>query len=45
MKALDLGKKEEDYFETAKRFILNDAKSLLDSLLGYDKDNINPRLI
>lgn len=36
------GKKEEDYFETAKRYLLNDTKELLDLLKTYDKDNINP---
>lgn len=37
-----LVKKEEDYFETAKRFLLNDPKDLLEMLKNYDKDNINP---
>ena len=41
VKIIDLNKKEEDYFETAKRYLLNDAKELLDMLKNYDKDNIN----
>jgi dynein heavy chain len=41
VKVLDLGKKEEDYFETAKRYLLNDPKDLLDMLKNYDRDNIN----
>lgn len=40
-----LAKKEEDYFETAKRFLLNDPKDLLEMLKSYDKDNINPAFI
>jgi dynein heavy chain len=40
-----LTKKEEDYFETAKRFLLNDPKDLLEMLRTYDKDNINPAFI
>ncbi len=40
MKNLDLGKKEEDYFETAKKYLLNDPKELLDMLKNYDRDNI-----
>ncbi|KAM3134143.1 Dynein heavy chain 3 [Paramecium bursaria] len=36
------GKKEEDYFETAKRYFLNDPKELLEILRVYDKNNINP---
>jgi len=38
-------KKEDDYFSTAKRFLLNDTKVLLDKLLGYDRDNINQAYI
>ncbi len=41
IKILDLNKKEEDYFETAKKYLLNDPKDLLDLLKNYDKDNIN----
>ena len=29
-------KKEENYFETAKRYLLNDPKELLDILMNYD---------
>lgn len=38
-------KKEDDYFSTAKRFLLNDTKVLLDKLLGFDRDNINQAYI
>lgn len=31
------GKKEEDYFETAKKYLLNDVTSLMKSLTEYDK--------
>jgi len=34
------GKKEEDYFGTAKMFLLNDPKDLLDILMKYDRDAI-----
>jgi hypothetical protein len=34
------GKKEEDYFATAKMFLLNDPKDLLKILFDYKKDNI-----
>lgn len=40
-----LTKKEEDYFETAKKYLLNDSKELLEMLKNYDKDHINPYLI
>ncbi len=33
------GKKEENYFETAKRFLLNDTQKLLDLLILYKKEN------
>jgi len=33
--ALDI-KKEENYFETAKKYLLNDPKDLLDILIHYD---------
>ena len=36
--------KEPDYWETAKKSILNKPK-LLDELLSYDKDNIDPTII
>lgn len=38
-------KKEEDYFETAKKHLLNDSKELLDMLRNYDKDNIPSYII
>jgi len=41
----NIGKKVEDFFETAKRYLLNDPKELLDILKTYDKDNVNPALI
>ena len=41
----NFGKKIEDYFETAKRYLLNDPKELLEILKHYDKDNVNPALI
>lgn len=34
------GKKEENYFETAKRYLLNDTRELLELLMTYDKDTI-----
>ena len=39
------GKKEEDYFETAKKFLLNDVTTLMKELLEYKKESINPALI
>jgi dynein heavy chain, axonemal len=38
-------KKEEDYFETAKKYLLNDSKELLDLLRTYEKNNIPPYII
>lgn len=35
------GKKEENYFETARKYLLNDPRELLDLLMSYDKDAIN----
>ena len=40
MKSNEQGKKEEDYYDTAKKYILNDPKELLDMLINYDRDNI-----
>lgn len=34
------GKKEDDFFGTAKAYLLNDPKDLLDILKNYEKDNI-----
>lgn len=39
------GKKIEDYFETAKRYLLADPKGLLQLLQTYKKENINPKYI
>ena len=39
------GKKEEDYFETSKKYLLNDVTTLMKSLTEYDKENINPNFI
>lgn len=39
------GKKEADFFETAKRYLLNDSKELLDLLKSYDKDSIPQKFI
>lgn len=38
-------KKEEDYFETAKRYLLNDSKELMDLLRTYNRENIPHHLI
>lgn len=39
------GKKEEDYFETSKKFLLNDVTTLMKDLTEYKKENINNALI
>ena len=39
------GKKEEDYFETAKKFLLNDVSTLMKDLTEYKRESINPALI
>jgi len=39
------GKKEEDYFETAKKYLLNDVTTLMKDLTEYKKENINPAFI
>ena len=39
------GKKDENYFETAKKYLLNDTRELLECLLTYDKDNISAATI
>lgn len=36
LKNLD-GKKEEDYFETAKKYLLNDVTTLMKDLIEYKK--------
>jgi len=40
-----MGKKEEDYLETAKLYLLKDTKELLDLLLEYDRNNIKEAYI
>lgn len=48
MKTTEVGggiKKEEDYLETAKKYLLNDSKELLDLLRNYDKNNIPPYIV
>jgi dynein heavy chain len=39
------GKKEEDYFETAKKYLLNDVGLLMKDLTEYKKENINPAFV
>ena len=39
------GKKTEDYFETAKKYLLNDVNTLMKDLIEYKKESINPALI
>lgn len=39
------GKKEDDYFETAKKYLLNDVNALMKDLVEYKKESINPALI
>jgi len=39
------GKKDEDYFETAKKYLLNDVSLLMKSLTEYEKESISPQLI
>lgn len=40
-----IGKKEENYFLTAKQYLLNDPKELLNLLLTFDRDKINPKYV
>ena len=40
-----IGKKEDDYFNTAKKWLLADPKELLDLLMNYKKENINQAYI
>ena len=40
-----IGKKEENYFDTAKKYLLANTRDLMDILVNYDKDNIPPHLI
>jgi len=39
------GKKEDDFFGTAKMYLLNDPKDLLEILKNYEKENINDKQI
>ena len=39
------GKKEDDYFETAKKYLLTDVNALMKDLVEYKKESINPALI
>lgn len=39
------GKKIEDYFSTAKLYLLDNPRQLLELLKGYDRENINPAFI
>jgi len=41
----DSGKKVPDFFGTAKKTLLSDAKGFMDSLIKYDKDNIKDKVI
>jgi dynein heavy chain len=34
--------REENYFETAKRYLLNDPKELLELLMNFDKHSVTP---
>jgi dynein heavy chain len=36
---------KDDYFKTARLYLLDDPKGLLVVINSYDKDNINPRFI
>lgn len=40
-----IGKKEENYFQTAKLYLLNDPKELLGLLMNYNRESINPKYI
>lgn len=40
-----IGKKEENYFLTAKMYLLNDPKELLSTLMNYNREAINPKYI
>ncbi|CCI45148.1 unnamed protein product [Albugo candida] len=39
------GQKIKDYWESAQKTILGNAKKLLDDMLRFDKDNINEKII
>ena len=38
-------KKEDDYFSTAKKYLLANPANFLEKLMNYDKDNINQAYI
>lgn len=40
-----IGKKEENYYDTAKRYLLGNTRDLLDLLTNFDKDNIQAATI
>lgn len=40
-----IGKKEENYFDTARKYLLGDANALLKLLMEYPRDNIKPEWI
>lgn len=39
------GKKQNDYFMTAKTYLLNEPKQMLINLKTYKKETVNPQLI
>jgi dynein heavy chain len=39
------GKKKEDYFDTAKRYLLSNPQEMLDMLLNYNKAAITEKQI
>lgn len=39
------GKKSQDWFETAKKFLLNDVNTLMTDLVNYKKESIGAHLI
>ena len=41
----ETGKKEENYFQRAKLYLLNNPKELLDLLMNYDKEKIDPKQV
>ncbi|KAG5177491.1 dynein heavy chain and region D6 of dynein motor-domain-containing protein [Tribonema minus] len=41
----ETGKKVDDYWDSAKKQLLADAKAFMDSLVKFDKDNIPDRII
>jgi hypothetical protein len=39
------GKRVDDAFTTAKQYLLGNPKTFRETLIEYDKDNINPQLV